>query len=117
MPTPYCYFAKLVRVVDGDTADVTIDLGFHIWIKQRVRIRGVDTPEMHGATKAAGEAAKSFTEDWFATMLEFQIRTYLDKTDSFGRVLADIQCGYVSLAMDLLSSGHAVPYKEKTHAG
>ena len=39
----YKYKAKLVRVVDGDTADVMIDLGFNVWTKQRLRFKGVDT--------------------------------------------------------------------------
>ena len=41
----YKYGAKLIRVVDGDTADVMIDLGFDTWIKSRLRFKGVDTWE------------------------------------------------------------------------
>ena len=43
--TLYHYKAKLVRVIDGDTVDVMIDLGFDVWIKKRLRLYGIDAPE------------------------------------------------------------------------
>jgi len=44
--TPYVYRCTLDRVIDGDTIDVNIDLGFDVWLhKQRVRLAGIDTPE------------------------------------------------------------------------
>lgn len=46
MSEPFYYKATLVRVIDGDTIDVDIDLGFSVWLnKQRVRLAGIDTPE------------------------------------------------------------------------
>ena len=41
----YVYNAKLVRVIDGDTIDAVIDLGFDVWVKKRVRLYGINTPE------------------------------------------------------------------------
>ena len=57
----YLYNAKLVRVIDGDTIDAVIDLGFDVWIKKRVRLYGIDTPEPRTRDleeKKAGIAAK-----------------------------------------------------------
>ena len=61
----YEYHAKVVRVIDGDTLDLDVSLGFYVTQKVRVRLAGVNTPEMHDtdATKrAAAQAAKSFVE-------------------------------------------------------
>ena len=62
----YEYKARLLRVVDGDTVDGMIDLGFNVWIKQRIRLYGVDTWECRTRDKAEkkkGLAAKEFTKE------------------------------------------------------
>jgi len=41
----YKYNAKLIRVIDGDTIDALIDLGFNVWVKKRIRLYGINTPE------------------------------------------------------------------------
>lgn len=41
----YTYRAKLIRVIDGDTIDAIIDLGFDVWVKKRIRLNGIDAPE------------------------------------------------------------------------
>jgi len=66
------YYATLDRVVDGDTLDITVDLGFRICTKVRVRLAGLDTPETYGVKKESeeyqkGMAAKEFVENWFAS--------------------------------------------------
>ena len=55
----YKYGAKLVRVVDGDTADVMIDLGFDTWVKARLRFKGVDTWEKRTRDKAEKAKARN----------------------------------------------------------
>ena len=56
---PYTYRAEVVDVIDGDTIDVHIDLGFYVWIRfQRIHLYGIEAPEPSGATEAAGVAAK-----------------------------------------------------------
>lgn len=95
-----------------------VDLGFRRYSRERIRIKGIDTPEDEGETKAAGDAATVFTEEWFAFRLESQ-RFVLDshKADSFGRWLGTIykvdKDGEVieSLADALLASGNAVEYR------
>ena len=60
------YTCKLVRVVDGDTCDAMIDLGFNVWVKERIRFYGVDTWESRTRDleeKKKGLAAKDFVKD------------------------------------------------------
>jgi micrococcal nuclease len=111
----YVRKATLVRVVDGDTLVLDIDLGFGIWRRgQTARVLGVNCPEMHGESKAAGRDAKAFTQNWFDGR-DVTVRTELESrdTDSFGRVLVEVWQGERSLAADLLAASHAVPFKPK----
>ena len=87
----YEYKCKIVRVVDGDTVDVDIDLGFGIWMhKERIRVYGIDTPESRTRDitekvfgKLATEAVKTFLpEGSMQTLVTVQ-----DKAGKFGRVL------------------------------
>ena len=86
----YEYKAVITNVVDGDTFDMDIDLGFHIHIHERVRLLGVDTPETFGEEKRLGLIVKKFAEKNF---LNKKVIIYSEKanesadTDSFGRWL------------------------------
>lgn len=86
----YEYKAVITNVVDGDTFDMDIDLGFHIHIHERVRLLGVDTPEKFGEEKQLGLIVKKFAEKNF---LNKKVIIYSEKenesadTDSFGRWL------------------------------
>lgn len=113
----YEYKAKLVKVVDGDTIDIDIDLGFHLCIRQRCRLRGVDCPEKKGATKEAGLAAQAFTATWLGRLGTLLIRSskpYAD--DKYGRYLVEVfdpsvgNTASTSLNNALLVEGHAVPF-------
>lgn len=64
--------AQILRLIDGDTIEVELDLGFSIKHKERCRLYGVDTPEVHGVKKASeeyarGVAASAFARDWLLT--------------------------------------------------
>lgn len=88
----YNYKIKLDRVVDGDTIDVWIDLGFHTWIKERVRLVDIDTPELFGPNATeVGKVAKEFVEQWFADHMfcdYFQLVSQkYDAREKYGRVL------------------------------
>lgn len=118
IPTQQWVFrARVERVVDGDTVDLTIDCGMHGRRVERLRLLRVDTPETRGVPdRAPGLAAKAFTEAWLlaaawpgATDYPLTIRTV--KTDSFGRYLCEIwRDDGANLSDDLLAAGHAVPY-------
>ena len=80
--------ATLSKVVDADTLDFDLDLGFHINVKHRFRLAGINAPEIRGEERAYGLIAKNRVESllWFNPVT--RIITY--KADSFGRWLADI---------------------------
>lgn len=105
---PYVYRVLSVRrVVDGDTVDLTIDLGFYLSAALRFRLLGVNTPEP-GYPGAA--EATAFVTAWLALPGPMTIASR--KADSFGRWLADVRRdgSSTSLSVELLDAGHAVPY-------
>jgi len=116
MPTElYHYRTTVEKVVDGDTLDLRIDLGFKIDIRERVRLYGVNTPETNSKNpkeRVAGQAAKSFVMQWLLGHHELTVQTFKDKRGKYGRVLAVIVPvgGKTSLNDDLTATGHAKPY-------
>jgi micrococcal nuclease len=90
----YKYKAKLIRVVDGDTIDAEIDLGFKIYIKERIRLAGIDTPESRTRNlkeKSWGKAAtRRVIELLDVVDGEFLLATELQKKGKFGRILGRI---------------------------
>ena len=121
----YEYSAKLVRVVDGDTCDALIDLGFNTWVKKRIRFKGVDTWECRTRDldeKKKGLAAKAFTKDLLENSDEgkFVLKSY--GVGKYGRVLADlfVKGNDKSINQLLLENGHAYEYeggKKKVFGG
>lgn len=116
----YVYRAKLVRVVDGDTFDAMIDLGFDTWIKRRIRLKGVDTWESRTRDKAEkkkGLAAKARTKE---ILLDVSCDSGLCRlkshgTGKYGRVLGeiyvkDIDGKEMCLNQMLVDEGHAYIY-------
>ena len=89
----YEYRCKIDRVVDGDTVDVDIDMGFGIWLrKERVRLYGIDTPESRTRDleeKKYGLAAKSFVQDLLPVGSMQTLRTRKDDKGKFGRILGE----------------------------
>ena len=113
----WTYRAKVVRVIDGDTVDVDIDLGFGIWQKnERVRIMGIDTPESRTRDKIEkkfGLAAKAKLKSILGkdTVLKTTInKKGLDMKGKFGRVLGDFLQNDKSVAKTMCETGHAVAY-------
>ncbi len=121
MKDPYWRRARATRVIDGDTVDVVIDLGFYINAAHRLRLLGLDTPELHDRDpemRARAEAAKSYTADWLdehvahASEADWPYSVRTEKSDVFGRFLAYVECGQEhSLNDALLESGHAVVWQ------
>ena len=120
MSERFWYGATVLGVVDGDTIDLMIDLGFSIHHKIRVRIYGVNTPESRTKDlkeKEMGLKAKEFTKDWLSKHQWVYVNTIPDKNDKYGRVLAkiytdeaiarpDVAC----LNEDIIESGYAREY-------
>lgn len=112
VPDIWAYRARVERVVDGDTLDVTIDQGLHTHRTERVRLLGVNTPETKGATKMAGRLATIYVEDWLAEADgDWPLIVQTHKGDAFGRYLARVWRGDGRcLNDDLLAAGHAVVF-------
>ena len=109
------YSCKLVRVVDGDTCDALIDLGFDVWIKSRIRFYGVDTWESRTRNleeKAKGLAAKEFTYQMLAHTDEGKFLLKSHGVGKYGRVLGELFVkGNESSVNELLKeNGHAYEY-------
>ncbi|HBF00971.1 MAG TPA: nuclease, partial [Dehalococcoidia bacterium] len=90
----YEYSCKIVRVVDGDTVDVDIDLGFGVWMhKERIRLHGIDTPESRTRDleeKKYGLIAKKQIKSFMPVGSIQTLVTVKDKTGKFGRILGEI---------------------------
>lgn len=107
----YEYAAKVTKIVDGDTVDVEIDLGFDVTIKQRLRLKGIDTPETktkNKEEKELGLKAKRITEECIRCAKSIVIRTHKD--DKYGRMLAEIIADGINVNQKLIDEGFAVPY-------
>ena len=83
------YKAVITNVVDGDTFDMDIDLGFNIHIHERVRLLNVDTPENRSVEKKLGKAVTQYAQKHFEGK-EVLLQSRKNKTDSFGRWLAEV---------------------------
>jgi len=110
----YEYKCKMVKVVDGDTVDVDIDLGFGVWMRdQRIRLYGIDTPESRTSDdqeKAYGLAAKDFVVKW-PNAGDLTLKTFKDDRGKFGRILGEIWYGGEHNVNQLLiDNHHAVRY-------
>ena len=110
MKQPYIFRATCTRVIDGDTIDCDIDVGFGLKTHQRLRLHGIDTPELRSkelSEREAAQRAKSFVEEWVQGK-ELFVNTY--KSDVFGRYLARVYDIDDCLNDILLEEGHAVPF-------
>ena len=109
----YEYRCEITRVVDGDTVDAIIDLGFDVSYKSRVRLYGIDTPESRTRDldeKARGKLAGKFLSDAILHADNLVIQTKLDKKGKFGRVLGVIVADDVDLNQALIDNHLAVAY-------
>ena len=94
------YIARLVRVVDGDTIDIQVDLGFYIHQEMRLRLRGIDTPEVRGQSRESGLIAKDFVSQRLGGAGVIGVRTF--KIEKYGRFLADVYYGAADTPADQL---------------
>ncbi len=113
----YEYFCKIQRVVDGDTVDISVNLGFDIWHNARVRMMGIDTPESRTRNleeKALGLASKARLKELLKGK-KVKIVCSKEGKGKFGRILADVHTidkegNDVNVNNQLIEEGHARPY-------
>ena len=109
----YEYAVTIVRVVDGDTVDVDIDLGFEVTLKnQRVRLIGIDAPETRTRDpeeKARGIASKNFVESLLPIGSQQYLisREYHGERGKYGRILGDFKIEDNALTDLMVLHGHA----------
>ena len=111
------YDVVVVKVVDGDTVDVDIDLGFGVTLRdERVRIMGIDTPESRTRDKVEdlfGEAAKARLKELMsegAKLITTENKHGEDMKGKFGRILGDFKVKGKLVTDILIEEGHAVAY-------
>jgi micrococcal nuclease len=125
-PCEFIYrVSSLEKVVDGDTIDVTIDLGFDVCTKQRVRLLGIDTPESRTSDKEEkvfGLLSKKKLKEWCLKAVEsekddIEIQLRCPERDSrgkFGRILAEVWVSedgqWTNVNKWMCDEGYAVPY-------
>ena len=112
----YEYKAILDRVVDGDTCDAMIDLGFNTWVKKRIRFMGVDCWESRTRDldeKKKGLAAKEFTKKLLEYSDEGKFALRSHGVGKYGRVLGElfVKGNEQSVNQLLLENGHAYEYE------
>jgi micrococcal nuclease len=107
---------KVLKIVDGDTIDVDIDLGFNVSFTQRVRLAGIDTPESRTTDlkeKALGLESKEYLKNLLDTAQEIVIQTEKpDSSEKYGRILGwlFINDEDTSLNEKMISDGYAWEY-------
>ena len=116
----YEYRCKIIKVIDGDTADVDIDLGFGVWLKkQRIRFNGIDTPESRTSDpdeKKYGLAAKMYVQSFLPKDSDQTLVTVKDAKGKFGRILGKFWVynketdAWVILNDLMIEKHHAVAY-------
>lgn len=107
----YKYNAKLIKVVDGDTLDLEIDLGFGIKKIDRFRLYGIDTPETYGKNRSEkGKEATAYVKSKLENCSQIVVETYKDKQGKYGRYLANIIYNNVCLNEELVQAGLAKRY-------
>jgi len=115
---PYIYRVKeVLKIVDGDTIDANIDLGFDISLTKRVRLNGIDTPESRTTDlkeKALGLEVKEWLKHKLEGAKDILIKTQLpDSTEKYGRILGNLYINNESLSLNeqMINAGYAWSYK------
>jgi micrococcal nuclease len=104
---PYYYRCEIIRVIDGDTVVVDVNLGFHVHVKQIVRLHNINAPEVRGEQREEGLESKWHLVDLLNNRNRFAISTIKDKTGKYGRYLAVLWADGDNINDRMVSDGHA----------
>lgn len=112
-PQPFCYRVKRInKVIDGDTFDCTLDLGFDVLLEARVRMNGIDTPESRTRDKEEkkfGLIAKKYLKEKLSN--DILITTEVDnEKGKFGRILGTVWKDGVNINQLMIDENYAVAY-------
>jgi micrococcal nuclease len=114
----YTYRATVLQVVDGDTVDLSVSLGFDVSHRARFRLTGIDAPESYGPNASdAGRAAKQQLADTLRVGSTVVVKTTKDRREKYGRFLAEVflvtadgSPMEISVNQMMVDAGHATPY-------
>ena len=106
----YEYKANVISVYDADTITASVDLGFNVSITEKIRLYGIDAPELRGSERIEGLRSRDSLRAWINGK-DIIIRTIKDKKGKYGRYLGIIFIGNENINDKLVSEGLAV-YKE-----
>ena len=107
----YQYHAIVVKVIDGDTVDLVVDLGFHVSIAIRTRLIGIDAPEV---STPAGKLVRDTLRGMLPIGTAVTVQTEKHPGDKYGRWLARIGTPFGDLAEWLVAGGMAAVYEVKS---
>ena len=109
----YTYRATVVKIVDGDTIDVDLDVGFNTTMRKRLRFLGIDTYEVRGVEKEQGLVAKARLTEMLNQADQIYVQTVMDAKGKYGRVLAyvwtETDGALMNVNEQLLVEGHGTP--------
>ena len=107
----YEYSAKVVKVYDGDTITVDVDLGFGVWMhKQKIRLVGINTPEVRGEEREEGLKSRDWLREQILDEL-ITLRTAKDRKGKYGRWLGAVIFNGTNINQELISLGLAERWK------
>jgi len=109
--SPYVYKAFIKEVYDGDTCTATVSLGFNISIEIKIRLYGINAPEMRGGEKGQGIRSREYLKSMILGK-ELLIKTHKDKTEKYGRWLAEIFVDDENVNQIMVNDGYAKKYDE-----
>lgn len=104
MKRTFVYEALVSRVVDGDTVDLSVDVGFRIDLRIRTRLKGINAPEV---STPEGKAARKALQERLPPLSFVMVETFRDPGDKYGRWLAAIRHDDEDINRWLVTTGHA----------
>lgn len=111
----YCYKARCLNVVDGDTIDVELSLGFNVYVRERIRLAGINTSEIYGVKKNSEEYKKGMLSTMRAKQLmlgkDLIVKTTKDKKGKYGRYIASVFVDGIDVGDTLIKEGLAKEVK------
>lgn len=115
---PYQYWAKVIKVIDGDTIDCEVEIGFELTFKARIRLYGIAAPEIYGVKKNSleyknGVNSKKYLESLIPKNKWVEITVHQSaKREKYGRWLAVVYDGKVNINNEMVDKKHAEVYEK-----
>jgi len=112
----YNYSAKVIKVINGDTVELLINLGRNIFIKETIRLYGINAPEKKGLTHEAGVKSMMYLDKILSTIIggKIYIQTIKDQNDKYGRLLGILHYSEFynsfenSINQQMITDGYAI---------